>query len=86
MKNSWKVLPFHINSNDAGSSEYNQRKGTAKASNGKTFINVFMYFVRGEGMICVLRYRTRVDVGITVSVRSKKKMRTLEEKTSVMEP
>jgi hypothetical protein len=61
MKNSWKVLPFHINSNEAGCREYSQRNGTAKASSGKSFISVFVCFLRVDRMVCILCYQTRVD-------------------------
>jgi len=57
-KKVWKVLPFHINSNDAGCSKYSHRSGAAKASNGDSFNSVVSCFLRSERTLCILRYQT----------------------------
>lgn len=45
MKKSWKVLPFHINSNDAGSNVYSHRNGIVKATIGRSFNMEFECFL-----------------------------------------
>jgi hypothetical protein len=54
MKNSWKVLPFHIASNDPGLSRYNHRSGTANAANGNSFKSVFSCSLRKDRTLCIL--------------------------------
>lgn len=60
MKNSWNVLPFHINSNELGSSKYSHRSGTANATNGNSFSSVFSCFWRNGRTACILR-QTQID-------------------------
>lgn len=78
-KNSSKVLPFHINSNDFGSKEYSQRSGTAKARSGKSLISVFVYFLRVDRMVCILCYQTRIGGSITGSFRFKKDVHSVRQ-------
>jgi hypothetical protein len=77
-KNSWKVLPFHINSNEPGSKKYSHRSGTANASNGKSFISEFACSLRIDRMVCILCYQTRIDSNITVSFGFKKDMHSAQ--------
>jgi len=79
MKNSWKVLPFHIISNEFGCREYSQRNGTAKASNGNSFISVFACFLRIDRMVCIVCYRTRIDGNITVGFGFKKDVHSVRQ-------
>jgi len=79
MKNSWKVLPFHINSNDAGCKEYSQRNGTAKASSGKSLISVLVCSLTVDRMVCILCYQTRIDSSITVSLGFKKDVHSVRQ-------
>jgi hypothetical protein len=66
-KNSWKVLPFHMSSNEPASSRYSHKSGTANASNGTNFNSVSSCSLRNDRILCIL-YATKPGLPMIITV------------------